>query len=124
MNLLQNLINQTKTTDIFNDWKHPYNSAVAVNIAANTNTPKINVESNSVPNKKILEIKDEFVRETKKQGLFEKVYNVLKNKTGLGIGSKQTEQIIDNYEKGKASEDDARKAIAGYKNSRQNAAQN
>jgi hypothetical protein len=126
MDSLQNLINQTKTTDIFDNWKHSHNSTATVNIAANINTPKIQpkIETNSSSNKKILEIKDEFVRETKKQGLFERFYNVLKNKTGLGIGSKKTEQIIDNFEKGKASEDDAKNAIAGYKTSQQNAAQN
>ena len=46
----------------------------------------------SMPQEKTL--KDEFVSQHKKNGLVERLYNGIKNLTGLGTGSKKVKQAI------------------------------
>ena len=69
-------------------------------------------------------LKDEFVRENKKNGLIEKFYNYCKNKTDFGIGSKKVEQKIGEVENGKVSLEEAKNKLSDYKLSQENAAQN
>lgn len=57
-------------------------------------------------------------------GLVEKFYDFLKNKTGFGIGSNSVEQTIKQAEQSKISQKEAEKKLAAYKNSQENAAQN
>ena len=68
-------------------------------------------------------IRDEFVKEKKKNGLIRKFYNFLKNKTNIGIGSKAVEKEIDKFEKGEISEENIKDTITKYKNSQQNSVQ-
>ncbi|MBQ3310986.1 hypothetical protein IJG72_02810 [bacterium] len=77
------------------------------------------------PNKQLIKspLKDEFIREHKKNGLVERLYNALKNLTGLGLGSKKVEKIIADAENGKVDQEDAKDAIKKYRNSQTNAEQ-
>lgn len=68
-------------------------------------------------------VKDEFVHQHKKNGLIERLYNGIKNLTGLGIGSKKAEQAIEKAESGEITEEEARKTIDRYRKSQQSSAQ-
>ena len=68
-------------------------------------------------------IRDEFVKEKKNNGLIRKFYNFLKNKTNIGLGSKAVEKEIDKFEKGEISEENIKNTITKYKNSQQNSVQ-
>lgn len=82
--------------------------------AKNTSTPNITQNSN---------IRDEFVKEKKNNGLIRKFYNFLKNKTNIGLGSKAVEAEIDKFEKGEITEENVKNTIVKYKNSQQNSVQ-
>ena len=62
-------------------------------------------------------LRDEFVHQHKKNGLFERLYNALKNVTKLGTGSKKTQTAIEKAEKGEITEEQARETIQKYRNS-------
>ena len=49
--------------------------------------------------------RDEFVFQHKKNGLFERLYNGIKNITGLGIGSKKVQAELDKVENGEKTEE-------------------
>ena len=68
-------------------------------------------------------IRDEFVKEKKNNGLIRKFYNFLKNKTNIGLGSKAVEKEIDKFEKGEISEENIKDTITKYKTSQQNSVQ-
>lgn len=70
------------------------------------------------------ELKDEFVKAKKSNGLVERFYNFCKNSTGLGLGSKKIEKSIARLESGEASAEEVKSKIADYKVSQENAAQN
>lgn len=70
-----------------------------------------------------LSIKDEFVKQHKKNGLFERLYNGIKNLTGLGAGSKKTKTLVEKAENGEISEEEARAGIDKYRKSQVNGAQ-
>lgn len=70
-----------------------------------------------------LSVRDEFVKAKRKNGLFEKFYNWLKNVSGVGLGSKKVEQEIVQYEQGAKSEDEVRENIKKYASSQYNAKQ-
>ena len=70
-----------------------------------------------------LSVRDEFVSQHKKNGLVERLYNGIKNLTGLGLGSKKTEEIVKKYENGEISEEQAREKIQKYRSSQANSAQ-
>ena len=72
---------------------------------------------------KELSIRDEFVKQHKKNGLIERLYNGIKNLTKLGTGSKKAEAAVAKAEKGEISEEEARKTIDKYRNSQVNSAQ-
>lgn len=79
-----------------------------------------NITQNITPNSNI---RDEFVKEKKNNGLIRKFYNFLKNKTNIGLGSKAVEKEIDKFEKGEISEENIKDTITKYKNSQQNSVQ-
>lgn len=83
-----------------------------------TNTT--NTTQNTTPKSNI---RDEFVKEKKNNGLIRKFYNFLKNKTNIGLGSKAVEKEIDKFEKGEISEENIKDTITKYKNSQQNSVQ-
>ena len=61
------------------------------------------------------DLRDEFVTQHKKNGLFERVYNAFKNVTHFGIGSKKVESTIQDYENGKVDKKVAEKTISDYR---------
>lgn len=69
-------------------------------------------------------LNDKLAKAKKNNGLFERFYDFLKNKTGFGIGSNKVMQDIKHAEQGKITQDKAEKNLANYKNSQENAAQN
>lgn len=71
----------------------------------------------------IRNLQDEFVHQHKKNGLIERLYNGLKNLTGLGVGSKKVKKVIAQAQNGEISEDQARKTIEKYRNSQASSAQ-
>ena len=70
-----------------------------------------------------LTIQDEFVNQHKKNGLFERLYNEIKNLTGLGTGSKKVQTAIKKAENGEITEDEAKATIDKYRKSQVNGAQ-
>ena len=68
-------------------------------------------------------IKDEFVHQHKKNGLFERLYNQLKNLTGFGVGSKKAQDAVNKAESGEITEEEARKTIDKYRKSQANSEQ-
>ena len=75
----------------------------------------------SMPQEKTL--KDEFVSQHKKNGLVERLYNGIKNLTGLGTGSKKVKQAIAKAESGEIDEASARNTIDKYRKSQANGEQ-
>ena len=69
------------------------------------------------------ELRDEFVLQHKKNGLFERLYNKLKNVTNVGLGSKKVEAQIAEFENGKVDKDTVKKTISDYRVSQENSAQ-
>ena len=72
---------------------------------------------------KELSIRDEFVKQHKKNGLVERLYNGIKNLTKLGTGSKKAEAAVAKAEKGEITEEQARETIDKYRKSQVNSAQ-
>jgi len=68
-------------------------------------------------------LRDEFVSQHKKNGLFERLYNGLKNITHLGMGSKKAEALVAKAENGEISEEEAMAGITKYRNSQATSAQ-
>lgn len=68
-------------------------------------------------------IRDEFIKEKKNNGLVGKFYNFLKNKTNFGTGSKSVEKEIDKFEKGEIKEEQVKEKISQYRISQENAVQ-
>ena len=66
---------------------------------------------------------DEFRIQHRKNGLFERLYNGLKNITNLGTGSKKAKLAIERAHAGQISEEEARQTITKYRNSQANSAQ-
>lgn len=95
----------------------PANNAVKSDVKIkDTENTTTNIITNS-------NIRDEFVKEKKNNGLIRKFYNFLKNKTNIGLGSKAVEKEIDKFEKGEISEENIKDTITKYKNSQQNSVQ-
>lgn len=67
--------------------------------------------------------KDEFVIQHKKNGLFERLYNGIKNLTGLGVGSKKVQAELAKVKSGEITEEQARETVANYRKSQVNGAQ-
>ncbi len=68
-------------------------------------------------------IRDEFVKVQKDNGLIRKFYNFVKNKTNIGLGSNTVERDIDKFEKGEITEEQVKEQINKYKQSQTNSVQ-
>ncbi len=86
----------------------------------NSNSPRQNYTT--TPNN-AKDLRDEFVLQHKKNGLFERLYNKLKNVTNFGLGSKKVEAQIVEYENGKVDKESVKKTISDYRVSQENSAQ-
>ena len=71
----------------------------------------------------LTEVRDEFVKAKKDNGLIRKAYNALKNVSGVGLGSKALEKEVERYENGEISKEEIEKKISQYKNSQENGTQ-
>ena len=70
-----------------------------------------------------ISVRDEYIKEHKKNGLTGRLYNWLKNITGLGLGSKKVEKIVEKSENGEISEEQARETIQKYRSAQANSSQ-
>lgn len=87
-------------------------------------TPQVSNKKSELPAVKNSQtLKDEFVKEHKKNGLFERFYNFLKNKTNFGTGSKTVATAITDFENGSKTEKDVRTEILKYRESQKNGQQ-
>lgn len=84
----------------------------------NINSKHIKLPSSNV---NIQNLKDEFVNIKNNNGLFEKLYDYLKNLTNLGIGSKNFNKKFEQAENNTLKKEDLKKEIEKYKNSQINA---
>lgn len=68
---------------------------------------------------------DEYWRREKRKnnGLIEKLYNKIKNLTGLGVGSKKVEAAVTKAQNKQISAEELRKTVNDYHNSQENSAQ-
>lgn len=68
---------------------------------------------------------DEFWRREKRKntGLIERLYNVIKNTTGLGTGSKKVERALSQVQDGKISQADFKQTVQNYNSSQETSAQ-
>lgn len=66
---------------------------------------------------------DEFVHQHKRNGLVERLYNKIKNLTGLGIGSKKVQSELAKVESGEITDEQAKETVNQYRKSQVNAAQ-
>ena len=109
MNQITNCFNDLKSGNTQNFWldKKPKTSDSNINTGINNVTI----------------IRDEFVKNSKKQGLFEKLYNKTKNMTKLGFGSNLVNQKITDYENNKITKEELDKVITKYNASQENASQ-
>lgn len=60
------------------------------------------------------ELKKELAETKSKQGLIGKLWDGFKNLTGIGAGSSKAEKAIEDFEKGKISQEEMNKAVNGY----------
>ena len=70
-----------------------------------------------------ISVRDEYIKEHNKNGLTGRLYNWLKNITGLGLGSKKVEKIVEKSENGEISEEQARETIQKYRSAQANSSQ-
>lgn len=63
----------------------------------------------------IAELKKDLQETKSKQGLIGKIWDGFKNLTGIGAGSNKAEKAIEDFEKGKISEEEMLKKVNGYK---------
>ena len=74
-------------------------------------------------NRSPLSAQDEFIYQHKKNGLIERLYNGIKNLTGLGIGSKKVKAELAKVESGEITEEEAKQTIDKYRKSQVNSSQ-
>ncbi len=87
-------------------------------------TPKANPNKNITPNRTLITGDEYFRRERRKNnGLIEKMYNWIKNTTGLGWGSEKIQKKILEEKNGKISKQELAQAVHNYNSSQENAAQ-
>ena len=110
-------------SNLINDYINSMQSKINVPLAPSQSTspPPVSSKLSVVKNSQIL--KDEFVKEHKKNGLFEKFYNFLKNKTNFGAGSKAVNSAITDFENGSKTEEDVKAEISKYRESQKNGQQ-
>lgn len=69
------------------------------------------------------EYRMQYISNKRKNGLFERIYDALKNVSGIGVSKKKVEKALDEYEKGNIDEKTIENNINGYRNSQKNAEQ-
>ena len=104
----------------FNDFGFSNSPSAAANPNSDLKPP---IPKEYLNGRNAVSIRDEFVKIKSRNGLFERAYDWLKNKTGLGFGSKKLESEISAYENGTESEKDVRDKLAKYRSSQYNAQQ-
>ncbi len=107
---MDNLVSQIKT--------HTFNKQKT----DKSNDNKVKQNYTTTPNN-AKDLRDEFVLQHKKNGLFERLYNKFKNITNFGLGSKKVEAQIAEFESGKADKESVKKTISDYRVSQENSAQ-
>lgn len=107
---MDNLVSQIKT--------HTFNKQKT----DKSNDNKVKQNYTTTPNN-AKDLRDEFVLQHKKNGLFERLYNKFKNITNFGLGSKKVEAQIAEFESGKADKESVKKTISDYRISQENSAQ-
>lgn len=112
----ENFLKVGANPQIYRTDKSDYSNAV--NLNAENVTPSFKAQGDS------FSLNDKLKKAKKDNGLVEKFYDFLKNKTGFGIGSDKVAQKIKQAEQGKTTQAEAEKKLAAYKNSQENAAQN
>ena len=92
-------------------------------VLVNVNDNKQQIKRVSSTNKRITV--DEFWRREKRKnsGLIEKLYNKIKNVTGLGVGSKKVEVALNNLKAGKISQEEFIQNVKDYNSSQETSAQ-
>lgn len=69
-------------------------------------------------------VSDTFAKERRKNtGLIERLYNKIKNVTGVGIGTKKVDKTIADLQNGKVTQEQAEKTIHDYSSSQETSAQ-
>lgn len=101
------------------------NNNIRVSNPVLDNTPSQNSQASSPISTSVSNtaLRDEFVKQHRKNGLVEKFYNFLKNKTNFGIGSKKVEEAIKLNEQGQLSDEETKTQIDKYRASQKNAQQ-
>ena len=100
-----------------------------VPVTATTDTTKIQSSTATVQptvQKSVVtsNLTDSFVSEKRKNnGLVERLYNKIKNVTGLGIGTKKVEADIEKANKGEITQEQAQNTIQKYSSSQETSAQ-
>lgn len=117
----ENFLKVGANPQIYRTDKPDYSNAVnsnAVNLNVENVTPSFKAQGDS------FSLNDKLKKAKRDNGLVEKFYDFLKNKTAFGIGSNSVAQSITQAEQGKITSKEAEKKLAAYKNSQENAAQN
>ena len=93
------------------------NNNIRVSNPVLDNTPPQNSQPSSSISTSVSNtvLSDEFVKQHRKNGLVEKFYNFLKNKTKFGIGSKKVEEAIKLNEQGQLSDEETKTQIGKYR---------
>lgn len=99
-------------------------SGVYLNNVQNVPTPQISGKNNEISSGvQQSTLKDEFIKQKRKNGLVERAYDSAKNLTNLGTGSKKVQNAIKKAEAGAISQEEAYKTIEKYRKSQVNSAQ-
>lgn len=117
----ENFLKVGANPQIYRTDKPDYSNAVnsnAVNLNVENVTPSFKAQGDS------FSLNDKLKKAKRDNGLVEKFYDFLKNKTAFGIGSNSVAQSITQAEQGKITSKEAERKLAAYKNSQENAAQN
>lgn len=115
----ENFIKVGANPQIYRTNKSKYQADTqAVNLNVENVTPSFKAQGDS------FSLNDKLAKAKRDNGLVEKFYDFLKNKTGFGISSNKVAQSIKQAEQDKISQKEVEKKLAAYKNSQENAAQN
>lgn len=96
-------------------------NATSTSAKPQENAKQVKQENTAIA--KSANLRDEFVKEKRKNGLVDRFYNWVKNTTNLGLGPKKIDEKITLYEQGQIDEANVREDIKKYRNSQNNAQQ-
>ena len=120
MSEIDNFLNNQNQTNYY--IRKPISNATPT--AESVSQPPL--EENAKPQEPVVdlaEVRDEFVKAKKDNGLIRKSYNALKNVSGVGLGSKALENEIKRYENGEITKEEISQKIVKYKQSQENGTQ-